>query len=616
MHRFSPLLFFCLFLPSLAQSRIVQDTTSVIQRDSLTVEPVDSTRFRFFPGMGSVHRHTDLTSNLHHTQFDWTDAKYLGDLLRNIPGYYLRDIGEAGKLSQLTAFGLAGSGIPILLDGRPINDPYSGTLNLYDIPIESIERIEVLDGVDAILFGSQGTAINIVTRQYNNNRPVTKLRYMQGPFEHGLTDGLFTQNIARGTNLMLGFQRHVSDGRFTNSAYDSWHIRSRVRYNYSDRLNIALSHFYSSADNGLNGGIDTTSPSFFNEVTAVVQNPDASERTSRHDLTLTGIARMLRDTASTTQFSLFYSEVEREYQDTPNNISEATSTSLKGIRISQQFATRWHHTTVGFNSQQTKMSTNIPDIFSVERNQSSLIAKTELKLFNALHPSASARVEHEEGTPGVFRYGLGLRYIAGDILTLNGEYISYSDSRQHINATVRISFTNNSYATLTWFEYTNTFTSVFFTTLSNTRPSPSTLQYVETRGMHGLVSAHMNNLEVVGSGMITESRFFPTWIFSGEVAYRDNILKDVMELRTGVRFRYNSAHQGMEFIPQLGRYFENPGSTISQAFTLDLFAVAHLGDAYLTLSWENLLDKEYFSVARYPMPGRTFRFGFNWTFFD
>jgi len=588
--------------------------------------------------MGSIHQRIDSANVLHSSQFVWTDAKYLGDLLWRLPGFYLRDLGEAGKPNQYTAFGLDWGSIPILLDGRPLNNPLTGAVNLYDIPIESIEQVEILDGADALMYGGQGAALNLVTRQYNNNRPVTKLRYMQGPFEYGLTDGLFTQNVARGTNVMVGLQRHVSDGRFTNSAYDSWHVRSRVRYNYSDRLNIALSHFYSSATNGMNGGIDTTSPSQFDEVSALVQSPNANDDVSRHDVTLNGIARLFRDTSSTTQFSFYFSEIDRSYNN-PDSISQRTTSSLMGARLLQNNTLGGITTTVGADIQRERLQGN-RFMSSEGEYRAALFGKTEFDLFDFLKPAASLRIE-QRGSRSVFSYGLGMKSTLAEFLMIRGDY-SFSqkltsiqdrltqplnpllpDVGEYKTFRLRLDVSFGSSANISLMGYHQTALQTFWYT--EIRPPVFTISFpqIETDQIIGSLFFKPWKLECVWTGMYTmsqhdgiEKTLFPKWTTTGEFAYRDKILKDVMELRTGVRMQYASSHHGIEFYPQYGVYVENTGKEIEPAFTLDLFAIAKLGDAYLTLSWENLLDKQYVTVSGYPMPGRTFRFGFNWTFLD
>jgi hypothetical protein len=161
--------------------------------------------------------------------------------------------------------------------------------------------------------------LNFVSRSYNSYRPFTKLRFVQDPKGTILTDGLFTQNLARGLNLMIGFQRTTTMGRYANADLDAWNVRSRLRYDISDRLNIALTDFYTKTGNGLNGGIDLSlSPALFDETTAIVMNQYAHDDRSRRDVTLSAIGRIFSDTSSTTQASFYYSTLEREYWNPPN----------------------------------------------------------------------------------------------------------------------------------------------------------------------------------------------------------------------------------------------------------------------------------------------------------
>lgn len=198
------------------------DTTLLAHADSVVI---DSVRIRFLPGMGQVLDEIDTTDVFHQKEFLWSDAKCVGDLLWKLPGFFYRDLGEAGKWGQLNAFGVDGRGIDILLDGRPMNDPVTGTYNLSDLPLEFIDHAEVLTGSTSILTsGEDGASLNFVSRLYNSFRPLTRLRFVQDPSGTILTDGVFTQNIARGLNLMIGFQRTTTVGRFTNAALDAWNI--------------------------------------------------------------------------------------------------------------------------------------------------------------------------------------------------------------------------------------------------------------------------------------------------------------------------------------------------------------------------------------------------------
>lgn len=102
------------------------------------------------------------------------------DLLANTPGVQM----ESGSSLMTKTIKIRGrtvapprtasSGILLLIDGIPANDPLSGYANLYQIPPDNIEKIEVLKGASSAQYGGQAAAgvINIITRKGQRN-PVT-----------------------------------------------------------------------------------------------------------------------------------------------------------------------------------------------------------------------------------------------------------------------------------------------------------------------------------------------------------------------------------------------------------------------------------------------------------
>ena len=333
------------------------DSMRIVPSDSLLT--IDSLRTRFIPAIGSFRHTVDSSSWLHSSQLAWSDGRSVADQIWRMPGFFLRDLGEQGKPSQLNGWGSDWRTIAVLVDGRPLNDPITGTTNLSEIPIEFIEQVEEYSGIQApfITWNSQGSALNLVTKQYNSLRPITKLRYSQSPHNNLLTDGLFAQNLLRGLNFMLGFQREVSDGRFEGSRTDNWNVRTRLRYNFSQRLNIALTDFYTKTINGQNGGVDPfTTSSIFDERNAIVNNATASETIARRDVSLLAVAQVFDDTASTTHMSAFYTNFEREYN---GGSSDGTMASLlnfhkaevNGLRFQQSFQSTVLHTDIGIQSE-------------------------------------------------------------------------------------------------------------------------------------------------------------------------------------------------------------------------------------------------------------------------
>jgi outer membrane receptor protein involved in Fe transport len=297
------------------------------------------------------------------------------------------------------------------------------------------------------------------------------------------------------------------------------------------------------------------------------------------------------------------------YND-PDSVSLTNTTTLTGVRAFQHFIRESYTSTFGVDAQQASSPTNSTRFPQDKIERASVFIKTELTLLDAFFPIASVRVEQRDHGSEL-SYGFGLTALLGDAITAHGEYRVFSNSSQLYTMSVEFLMGDASRLTLSAYQRSRGDGISFIPILLGREP--------EGQGGTAKFAFHWKQLEAFFTGGFLESfdSEFPKWSGAGEFAYRDVVLKDVMELRTGVRMRYSSKYNNHSYIPLYGFYLENPpDEIIGQIFTLDIFAIAHLGDAFLTLSIENLLDKEYMTVSRYPMPGRTFRLGFNWTFFD
>ncbi len=623
-----------------------------IESASDTIARTDTVRVRFIQAMGSLENRIDSSSALHASQFIWTDAKYLGDLFWKQPGFYLRDFGEFGQPNQLNAFGADWRNIAILLDGRPLNDPITNTFSLYDFPLEAVEQIEVVSGAHGFLFGSNaaGATINLVTRQYNDVRPLSKIRYVQGPFEYGLTDGLFAQNVARGTNLMLGFQRHVTNGRFTNSKYDSWHWRARLRYNYSDRLNISVSDFYSKSTIGMNGGIDfLKSPSLYDEITALVRSGDASQTVLRNDVTLHAIGRLLPDSISTTQVSLYYTSFEREYHDQnlgPGN-PDLHAASFRGVRLLQSLDNKIFPITFGGEIEQRHVEKS-RTIGTRSETLSSLFGKTEWKLLSFFTPSAYARTEKLD-TESSLSYGLDATLKLGSEFSITAAYSRsyrhptmqeryWTDSTFFSNADIRKELHEFSQIALHAASRPDIDFSLSF--FQRRISDAIVFQPIQTPNVYPSIKVtNVPTINVVGSTVSLTLRAggfefftnvlwmefkevdtvklpFPAWTVMGEASYRDTYFHNALDARIGLRFQFMSRNESMQFVPQTLTYLPSIQTILGSFLTIDLFAIMQLGDAYITLVWENPLNVNHIITPVYPMPSRNFKLGVNWVFID
>jgi vitamin B12 transporter len=91
----------------------------------------------------------------------------LADLLRGTPGMQLANNGGPGKATSIFLRGTESDHVLVLVDGIKIGSATTGTAALQDIPVEQIERIEIVRGPFSSLYGSEaiGGVIQIFTRR-------------------------------------------------------------------------------------------------------------------------------------------------------------------------------------------------------------------------------------------------------------------------------------------------------------------------------------------------------------------------------------------------------------------------------------------------------------------
>ena len=91
----------------------------------------------------------------------------VSDVLAKTTGVQLRTSGGEGSATRISVRGLEGKRIGFFVNGTPMNDQ-SDFLDLNDIPIDLIDRVEIYKGIAPAKFGGSaiGGAVNIVTKEY------------------------------------------------------------------------------------------------------------------------------------------------------------------------------------------------------------------------------------------------------------------------------------------------------------------------------------------------------------------------------------------------------------------------------------------------------------------
>ena len=107
------------------------------------------------------------------TAIEESPATSVGDLLGAELGLDWRTRGNYGGAAQeIHIRGMGADGTQVLVNGVTLNSPSLGTADMGRIPLNAIDRIEVVKGSGSVLYGSgaMGGTVNIITKNPERDR--------------------------------------------------------------------------------------------------------------------------------------------------------------------------------------------------------------------------------------------------------------------------------------------------------------------------------------------------------------------------------------------------------------------------------------------------------------
>lgn len=140
----------------------------------------------------------------------------IGQALEKISGVTMKNYGGSGDIKTVSIRGSTGSQVLVLIDGQRINSAETGDVDFSAVPMEGIERIEVVRGGASALYGADavGGVVNIITKSKAGNENIgAKAKLLGGSFG---TYGLEASADYSGKSLFsfLSYKRLKSDGDF------------------------------------------------------------------------------------------------------------------------------------------------------------------------------------------------------------------------------------------------------------------------------------------------------------------------------------------------------------------------------------------------------------------
>ena len=183
-------------------------------------------------------------------------AKTLGEFLANELGVDWRTRGNyGGAAEEIHIRGMSGNATQVFVNGVSVNSPSLGSADVGRIPMNNIERIEVIKGSASVLDGSgaMGGAIHVFTKRPQKDKIDLKVMAGYGSddtYQVSAEQGMF---IWDGLGYYLTANYLSSGGPRHNSGLDHRDFSARLVYEMGDLLDVSLYGDYINRNYGRPG---------------------------------------------------------------------------------------------------------------------------------------------------------------------------------------------------------------------------------------------------------------------------------------------------------------------------------------------------------------------------
>lgn len=206
--------------------------------DDVDLEKIVITPSRVEENYGNISRKVDVITS---EEMELSSTNDLAAALTEITSVNISDYGGVGASKNIRMRGSSASQVLVMVDGMPANNPRDGAVDLSAIPLDNVDRVEVLHGAASSLYGSQAMAgvVNIITKTPPKDKPKTEFSSSFGTFR------AYTEKFSHGATLSnLGYlisgQYQNSEGFRENSKLDAKDINTKLVYELNGSNNFTL----------------------------------------------------------------------------------------------------------------------------------------------------------------------------------------------------------------------------------------------------------------------------------------------------------------------------------------------------------------------------------------
>lgn len=618
----------------------VTDSSTAPAADSIgnTIEPL-------------VISSEEVRSYLYHKPFSYrstfigktdilrNDYRYIGDLFKVFPFSFERSYGFVGQPSDIYLYAEGSTSTNYFTDGVPVSNALFYPLDFNHIQSEDIDSIEIIPLPRGFLYGftTNPVSVNFISKDIISLKPYSRIKYYEGPFGEAFVDGIFNMYLFKDLNALVDVTNRKVDNSFKNTEFSIWQIKTRLRYNLSNYLNVFGSYYFSKSITGINGGVNVDrilqiTPNInsllFNETRAPVYFENNSLDSKQHNFGLKVLAKAFENSYTTLNFYYKFHQNEYNAADTLVKYKSTSKDKILGALLDQRFTFDPLHIFLQSGYQSLKHKPAFTSSDSLDAGYLLDISPLDYKSF-FISPLLSVTLFDSAVVPSVYyKYGNILQKNSVSGIETKQKYTGFgADLAVYLNESFNFylgcsQFDNNYFIRekinavelrLGYKDENGNFTINLFnkkTSEANLWGAGVDVSYLVWKMLlEGRLSQYF-----VGKNSLVEFINIPETKFNAGIYFKDSLFSNNLDLKAGFVANYTGRQNLRNFsIPYLGTSNADVESWITVDFTVSA-QIQKVAIVYFT--WENLFDWMYYITPYYPMLERNIRFGVAWEIFN
>lgn len=206
------------------------------------------------------HRVAGNVSVITKDQIAESNVQSVPELLQQVEGIFAYDFSTTRtSIVDIRGFGdAAGRNVLVLIDGRRLNTINSGAADLVQVPVESIERLEIIRGGGSVLYGDNATGgvINIVTKK-GEGKLSGSAGVLYGSYGT-IGENMEISGAVKKLSYYLSAKYLDKKGFRENSDELYRNFSARFDYDITDKIAVGIQYGYHDDSYELPGGLNET----------------------------------------------------------------------------------------------------------------------------------------------------------------------------------------------------------------------------------------------------------------------------------------------------------------------------------------------------------------------